>query len=129
MIGRGLRHSPHTGKTDCHIIDMVGNLSQGLTPIALLGTMPEKKEETEEEETEVGNTEHLAGGGRNQSTRDKNIDLEKVKMVDESDPFGIGSKMVAALPTLTKNAWVACKADYFALELFSEHPLAAYALN
>ena len=97
--------------------------------MAVLGTLPEKEEETEEEKTEEGNTAHFAGGGRNQSNRDENIDPEKVKMVDESDPFGIGSKMVAALPTLTKNAWVACKADYYALELFSKQPLAAYALN
>jgi ATP-dependent helicase IRC3 len=30
MIGRGLRLSPQTGKTDCLILDMVGNFERGL---------------------------------------------------------------------------------------------------
>ncbi|RPB05310.1 P-loop containing nucleoside triphosphate hydrolase protein [Choiromyces venosus 120613-1] len=42
MIGRGLRKSENTGKTDCHIIDMVTNLSHGIvTTPTLFGLDPD----------------------------------------------------------------------------------------
>lgn len=42
MIGRGLRKSENTGKTDCHIIDMVANLSHGVvTTPTLFGLDPD----------------------------------------------------------------------------------------
>ncbi|KAG0124722.1 P-loop containing nucleoside triphosphate hydrolase protein [Tuber indicum] len=42
MIGRGLRKSEGTGKTDCHIIDMVANLSRGIaTAPTLFGLDPD----------------------------------------------------------------------------------------
>ncbi|KAG0637491.1 P-loop containing nucleoside triphosphate hydrolase protein [Tuber brumale] len=42
MIGRGLRKSENTGKTDCHIIDMVANLSRGIvTTPTLFGLDPD----------------------------------------------------------------------------------------
>lgn len=42
MIGRGLRLSPHTGKTNCLLIDLVGNSSMGVvcTP-TLFGIDPD----------------------------------------------------------------------------------------
>jgi len=42
MIGRGLRKSENTGKIDCHIIDMVANLSHGVvTTPTLFGLDPD----------------------------------------------------------------------------------------
>ncbi|CUS07110.1 unnamed protein product [Tuber aestivum] len=42
MIGRGLRKSKDTGKIDCHVIDMVANLSRGIvTTPTLFGLDPD----------------------------------------------------------------------------------------
>ncbi|KAG0136473.1 P-loop containing nucleoside triphosphate hydrolase protein [Tuber indicum] len=42
MIGKGLRKTENTGKTDCHIIDMVANLSRGVvTTPSLFGLDPD----------------------------------------------------------------------------------------
>jgi len=44
MIGRGLRLSPETGKKDCLILDVVGNLKHGLVcSPSLFGLPPDTK--------------------------------------------------------------------------------------
>jgi ATP-dependent helicase IRC3 len=51
MVGRGLRLSPETGKTDCHVIDIADNLSRGLTITpTLLGLSSDEVDEVSVDE-------------------------------------------------------------------------------
>lgn len=64
QIGRGLRLSPHTGKTDCHIVDISDNLSKGImVSPTLLGLthdgLEEEKPEPREGTEDRGKLDHF----------------------------------------------------------------------
>ncbi|ORY27479.1 P-loop containing nucleoside triphosphate hydrolase protein [Naematelia encephala] len=113
MIGRGLRLSPATGKENCHIIDVVDSMSDGLlvTP-TLLGIEHEGLHESVKER-EVSTEER----------GEPNYSDIRVTYIDESDPFGINSARTSTtlpLNKITPNAWVVCGHHKFTLELLQE---------
>ncbi|ORX36359.1 P-loop containing nucleoside triphosphate hydrolase protein [Kockovaella imperatae] len=135
MIGRGLRQSPASGKSDCHIIDLVDNVSQGITASpTLLGLSQEdvagkpriqkedgeeKAEDSEEDGPQLPAPEVIPSGRK----------INKVTMVDLDDPFGIKEPGFRPLAQLSENAWVTCRYGVFVLDLFNAEYLKIEQVN
>lgn len=108
MVGRGLRLSP--GKTDCKVIDIADNISR----VGALTVEP----------TLFGlNHIHVRNADRGKAKREwgrslltqvpdkeptpvPTVKVNKIKMVDSADPFGLHAHRANILATMSKNAWV-----------------------
>lgn len=125
MIGRGLRLSPQTGKVDCLVLDLVGNIERGVvcTP-TLFGLDPsegidglsieELKMRAEEAAQARGEDDGEGGDG--------DVDPEKVTFIDYSSPRELqraltGRKGHDHIARLSPNAWVNCGGDLYVLEI------------
>ncbi|KIY45830.1 P-loop containing nucleoside triphosphate hydrolase protein [Fistulina hepatica ATCC 64428] len=116
MIGRGMRLSPDTGKTDCRIIDFVDNAARVagvITTPTLFGLDPNEvkiEDETPDSLTELGSRSRQSAG-----------DVPAPKTViykDYDNPFSFieGTSGAPHLTRLTQNAWVGCGSDVYVLE-------------
>ncbi|KAF4605167.1 hypothetical protein EYR40_003950 [Pleurotus pulmonarius] len=119
MIGRGMRLSPNTGKTDCRIIDFVDSTSRVSGVVAvptLFGLDPASvdiEDETIESMEEKAAAEKFPLG-----ITDDIPQPRSVTYTDYDDPFSLqhnasGSPHIA---TLSTNAWVGCGDDIYVLE-------------
>lgn len=123
QIGRGLRLSPETGKTDCHVIDVCDSTSTGLTVSpTLLGLSHddlelEERERIESREEGGASTQRcnamltpqdLGAISEDGDEADAANKRYAVRFVDVDDPFGVTGKepRVKALAQMTKMAWV-----------------------
>ena len=123
QIGRGLRLSPETGKEDCYIIDVVDNMSRGLSVSpTLLGLTHDMLEEEQREREErlaresgqltafVLSSKLMSEQGEATSTEnpDKPKGKYKVQFIDDSDPFGLeaGEPRRKVIAQMTHLAWV-----------------------
>ncbi|KAN0060153.1 putative ATP-dependent helicase IRC3 [Thecaphora frezii] len=131
MIGRGLRLSPKTGKKDCLILDIVGNIEKGVvcTP-TLFGLDPDEMIEDEsvealQERAEAAKAEGLdgrQGQGQGQAEEDA-LSLQsptKLVYIDYEDPFELHRAMQVRsriVETMSPNAWVDCGAQTYILDV------------
>ncbi|KAF7310867.1 DEAD-box family helicase [Mycena chlorophos] len=121
MIGRGMRLSPATGKTDCRIIDFVDSAGrvEGLvsTP-SLFGLDPDlmlSDDETPESlERRAAEADALDGVDTVSSIEDP----KSVTYKDYEDPFSFFEEASAPshITKLSRNAWVNCGGDLYILE-------------
>ncbi|RDB28788.1 putative mitochondrial ATP-dependent helicase irc3 [Hypsizygus marmoreus] len=118
MIGRGMRLSPATGKTNCRIIDFVDSTSRVAGVVStptLFGLEPGEididDESTESLEKRVA--EYFA------VDRVDNVpDPKSVTYIDHEDPFSLASNASGAphVAALSKYSWVGCGGDVYVLE-------------
>ncbi|KZO95206.1 P-loop containing nucleoside triphosphate hydrolase protein [Calocera viscosa TUFC12733] len=115
MIGRGMRLSPDTGKTDCRIIDFVDSISRvqgvvnvptlfGLDPDTIVKDDASLEEMQEEMALEKEVTEEGFGGP----------EPSFVTYIDYDDPFEL-SEDASGSPSviqLSRLAWVRCGQNY-----------------
>ena len=113
MVGRGLRLSPSTGKTDCHIVDIVDNMSSGMLVSPTLWGLshddiqPYKRPDGQASDAEMDQPSQTTAQGK----------MDKVTFIDQDDPFRIASPTRPVLAMMSKNAWVACGRDRYVLEM------------
>ncbi|ODO09276.1 hypothetical protein I350_02876 [Cryptococcus amylolentus CBS 6273] len=131
MVGRGLRLSPETGKSDCYIIDVIDGVSKtnGLvvTP-NLLGLSPEDVDVEDKREKRHTKTEDAPLGfkvERPQERSKRGVKDFKISYVDINDPFKLGSDTREVLQKVTQNAWVPCGKNRYVLELLGASTLLA----
>ncbi|KAJ7932447.1 P-loop containing nucleoside triphosphate hydrolase protein [Mycena leptocephala] len=94
MIGRGMRLSPGTGKTDCRIIDFVDSASR----VSGIVSVPTLFDETTE------SLERLAA---------ESIALDSTDDIPEPRSPGSGAPQIAKM---SRHAWVGCGGDIYVLE-------------
>ncbi|KAA1471544.1 P-loop containing nucleoside triphosphate hydrolase protein, partial [Dentipellis sp. KUC8613] len=122
IIGRGMRNSPHSGKTDCLVIDFVDTINRipgivctptlfGLNPSELVDDVPIDELEARANASEAEGT---------LSVPQADIDEPKsVTYIDYEDPFalvGHASRRSQHIAQLSRNAWVSCGDDIYVLE-------------
>jgi ATP-dependent helicase IRC3 len=123
MIGRGMRLSPSTGKSDCLIIDLVGNCSKGLicTP-TLFGLDPSEVLEdvtTEELLERRENEEPLTKPHMEMNVGDPTkltfIDFDSAKALHQA----MSSKVLFhnTAERYSSNAWVDCGGDVYVVDI------------
>ncbi|KLO17062.1 P-loop containing nucleoside triphosphate hydrolase protein [Schizopora paradoxa] len=124
MIGRGMRLSPQTGKTDCHIIDFVDSTSRipGIVSIpTLFGLDPDEAiadVSPEELEQRAEAAEKADGTSQAQQFGDDIPDPKSVTYIDYENPFAL-VKDTSGAPHITKlstYSWVGCGNDKYVLE-------------
>ncbi|TYJ54631.1 hypothetical protein B9479_004665 [Cryptococcus floricola] len=131
MVGRGLRLSPETGKSDCYIVDVVDGVSKSnglvVTP-TLLGISPEDVDVEDKREKRHTKTEDDPLDGlkveRPQERSERGVKNLKISYVDINDPFKLGFDTREVLQKVTQNAWVACGKNKYILELLGIGQLA-----
>ncbi|KAF9496149.1 P-loop containing nucleoside triphosphate hydrolase protein [Pleurotus eryngii] len=119
MIGRGMRLSPNTGKTDCRIIDFVDSTSRVSGVVAvptLFGLDPASVDIDGEADCDI--TQKAAAEKFPLGITDDIPQPRSVTYTDYDDPFSLklnasGSPHIA---TLSTNAWVGCGDDIYVLE-------------
>ncbi|EPQ29959.1 uncharacterized protein PFL1_02631 [Pseudozyma flocculosa PF-1] len=131
MIGRGLRLSPQTGKHDCLILDIVGNLQKGVvcTP-TLFGLDPDEMIDGEtvqslQERAEMADDALLGDDGQADADADDADALSiaqstTLTYIDYDDPFQLHKAMQArsrVVETMSPNAWVDCGAQTYILDV------------
>ncbi|PWN27946.1 P-loop containing nucleoside triphosphate hydrolase protein [Jaminaea rosea] len=124
MIGRGLRLSPQTGKKDCLVIDLVGNIERGVvcTP-TLFGLDPdEEMEGLSIEELKRRAEEAAAAREESEGDEDEDVDPEKVTYIDYASPRELQRALLSRkghdhIARLSPNAWVDCGGDVYILEV------------
>uniref|UniRef100_V5GI88 P-loop containing nucleoside triphosphate hydrolase protein n=2 Tax=Kalmanozyma brasiliensis (strain GHG001) TaxID=1365824 RepID=V5GI88_KALBG len=124
MIGRGLRLSPKTGKKDCLVLDIVGNIEKGVvcTP-TLFGLAADEiiEDETPEALLERSNESDLPP--TEEETGDPFATLTdptKLTYIDYDDPYQLQSAMLSrstVVETLSRNAWVDCGGSTYILDV------------
>ncbi|KAL1748461.1 P-loop containing nucleoside triphosphate hydrolase protein, partial [Schizophyllum fasciatum] len=127
MIGRGMRLSPSTGKTDCHIIDFVDTQTrvQGVvTTPTLFGLDPNEVIEDadlkslEERAAEKDGLCTTSGGADNGSVVEDVDEPTSVTYRDHENPFSTvhGASGDPHIAALSRYAWVSCGSDVYVLE-------------
>nr|ODN98589.1 DEAD box family helicase [Cryptococcus depauperatus CBS 7855] len=128
MVGRGLRLSPDTGKTDCHIIDVVDSVSSAngmIVAPTLLGLSHEEMERRESKsETSKTGTEPQPDKDLSTKTEESSntIDYE-VTFSDQDDPFQVDSNSRPIVEKISQYAWVSCGKRKYILELLGHGQL------
>ncbi|KAI0788480.1 P-loop containing nucleoside triphosphate hydrolase protein [Abortiporus biennis] len=125
MIGRGMRLSPGTGKTDCRIIDFVDSLSRvpgvvstptlfGLDPSEIVDD--QTTEELEQRADALYDADLSSASGSD--TKDNIPEPKTVTYTDHEDPFALVHEASGAphIQQMSKNAWVGCGGDVYVLE-------------
>ncbi|KAF8632559.1 hypothetical protein AX15_001769 [Amanita polypyramis BW_CC] len=118
MIGRGMRLSKETGKTDCRIIDFVDSINRVLGVVStptLFGLDPS---EIAIDDESLESLEKRAGEVVASDTRDDILKPTAITYVDYDNPFDLveGSSGAPHISTISKNAWVGCGGDVYVLE-------------
>ncbi|KIO24812.1 hypothetical protein M407DRAFT_212090, partial [Tulasnella calospora MUT 4182] len=111
IIGRGMRLSPNTGKTDCRIIDFVDSLNRvgGIVSApTLFGLEPD----------EVVNVDPETVSSSPRPITSPVPDPEFVTYTDHDDPFSLVADGAGSphLKSLSPNAWVQCSPTTWVLE-------------
>ncbi|WVR04022.1 hypothetical protein IAU60_001021 [Kwoniella sp. DSM 27419] len=119
MVGRGLRLSPETGKTDCHIIDIVDSVGRANGMLVSPTLWGLSHEEREERERVLGEGNGAAVPG----VRDQDSDYE-ITYVDQDDPFRLAPNNRPVLERTSRNSWVACGKGKYILEAMGNGYLA-----
>ncbi|THV07737.1 P-loop containing nucleoside triphosphate hydrolase protein [Dendrothele bispora CBS 962.96] len=121
MIGRGMRLSPGTGKTDCRIIDFVDSLdrvSGVVSSPTLFGLDPDEVTEDESlESMEQRATESI--GPSNSDSMDDIPEPTSITYTDYDNPFSFvqdSSGTPSHVMQLSSNAWVGCGNEIYVLE-------------
>ncbi|KAK7468850.1 putative ATP-dependent helicase IRC3 [Stygiomarasmius scandens] len=119
MIGRGMRLSPDTGKTDCRIVDFVDSLTRVSGVVSsptLFGLDPNEVAEDESMESLEQRASEIIGSS------DSMNDIPEptsVTYTDYDDPFSFvqgSSGTPAHVAQLSTNAWVGCGNEIYVLE-------------
>ncbi|KAJ7293530.1 P-loop containing nucleoside triphosphate hydrolase protein [Mycena rebaudengoi] len=118
MIGRGMRLSPDTGKTDCRIIDFVDSTSRvsGIVSVpTLFGLDPDAI--SIEDET-IESLEKRAAETIALDSTDEIPEPRSVTYKDYENPFSLVSQGSGApqIAKLSPHAWVGCGEDIYVLE-------------
>ncbi|KAF9453867.1 P-loop containing nucleoside triphosphate hydrolase protein [Macrolepiota fuliginosa MF-IS2] len=125
MIGRGMRLSPSTGKTDCRVMDFV-DVSTRLNVVSLPGLFGLDPAEIEDEEN-VGTLESKSQAKTTPSVPGFDDDLDylsdpryanaTITYIDHDNPFSLMDNGSGApnLFRLSQNAWVGCGNDIYVL--------------
>ncbi|KAJ6575059.1 P-loop containing nucleoside triphosphate hydrolase protein [Mycena capillaripes] len=120
MIGRGMRLSPDTNKTDCRIIDFVDSASRvsGIVSVSvptLFGLDPDAIS-IDDETTE--SLERLASESIALDSTDDIPEPTLVTYKDYDDPFSLVSQASGApqISKISRHAWVGCGGDVYVLE-------------
>ncbi|KXN90077.1 Putative mitochondrial ATP-dependent helicase irc3 [Leucoagaricus sp. SymC.cos] len=126
MIGRGMRLSPSTGKTDCRVMDFV-DVSSQLNVVSLpslFGLDPAELEEEENVETlqakshaKTSPTLHTGDDDTFDHLSDPRFSKLTVTYVDHEDPFSLMDNMSDApnMFRFSQNSWVWCGDDIYVL--------------
>ncbi|KAF9568440.1 P-loop containing nucleoside triphosphate hydrolase protein [Agrocybe pediades] len=123
MIGRGMRLSPNTGKTDCRIIDFVDTderLGGLVTSPTLFGLDPLKLDVDDEDASSL---EQRAAALRNPPSDILNVPRPiSVEFTDHVDPFALPALDGKAikLARLSRFAYVDCGNEIYVLELLTK---------
>ncbi|PFH54425.1 hypothetical protein AMATHDRAFT_134467 [Amanita thiersii Skay4041] len=118
MIGRGMRLSPVTDKTDCRIIDFVDSVNRVVGVVStptLFGLDP--GEISIDDET-LESLEKRAQELISLDTQDDVPAPTTVTYTDYDNPFSLveGSSGAPHISAMSKNAWVGCGKDIYVLE-------------
>lgn len=128
MIGRGLRLSPKTGKKDCLVLDIVGNIEKGVvcTP-TLFGLNADDIIEDESAEgllERAHDSEQFGTGETVEESQDpfeiSLSDPTKITYIDYDDPQQLQQAMLArstVVETMSPNAWVDCGGQTYILDV------------
>lgn len=122
MVGRGLRLSPATSKGDCHIIDIVDSMSEGLiVSPTLLGLTHDSLVNDEREEREKKDVDPDAAmqSPVNDAATLKNAQYT-VTYIDQDDPFRLGTSSRKSMAQLSQNSWVVCGDKRYILDICSQ---------
>ncbi|OWZ74655.1 DEAD box family helicase [Cryptococcus neoformans Tu401-1] len=124
MVGRGLRLSPESGKTDCHIIDLVDSVTNAngliVTPTLLGLSLDEMDVE-----------DHSRESAEKAKPQDEPETLPPVApdyditYLDQDDPFHVDASAQPVIQKVSKNAWVSCGNGKYALELIGSGTIIA----
>ncbi len=136
MLGRGLRLSPETGKTNCLVLDLVGSSVQGLacTP-TLFGIDPDQAIEDQSTDELLELAEERPAEApppeqelqHEQSAADFRVEYKDYDIFDlvNTKDGGPGAEADALtvnnVRRLSKNAWVGVGGGRFVLELLGNH--------
>ncbi|KAJ7492668.1 P-loop containing nucleoside triphosphate hydrolase protein [Mycena latifolia] len=115
MIGRGMRLSPGTGKSDCRIIDFVDSASRvsGIVSVpTLFGLDPDTVSIDDE------TTESLEKRAAELDSTDSIPEPRSVTYKDYDDPFSLVNQASGApqIAKISRHAWVGCGGDVYVLE-------------
>ncbi|TFK57061.1 P-loop containing nucleoside triphosphate hydrolase protein [Heliocybe sulcata] len=122
MIGRGMRQSPETGKTDCLVVDFVGNTSRvaGVVCVPVLfGLDPSEVVDG----ATIDELKELAADPKSRETApyDAVPTPKTVTYTDYEDPFSlVDGASGAPHITMSRNAWVGCGGDIYVLECLGQ---------
>ncbi|KAK7064266.1 DEAD-box family helicase [Favolaschia claudopus] len=118
MIGRGMRLSPATSKSDCRIIDFVDSASRvsGIMSVPTLFGLDPDAVSIDDETTE--SLEKLVADSMAFDSTEEIREPRSVTYKDYDDPFSLfgptfGSPQIVKL---SRNAWVSCGGDVYVLE-------------
>ncbi|KAJ7634254.1 P-loop containing nucleoside triphosphate hydrolase protein [Mycena polygramma] len=118
MIGRGMRLSPTTNKTDCRIIDFVDSTNRvsGIMSVPTLFGLDPDAVSIEDETTE--SLERLADKSIALDSRDEIPEPRSVTYKDYDNPFSLVNAGSAApqIARMSRHAWVGCGGDVYVLE-------------
>ncbi|WWC60024.1 uncharacterized protein I303_102587 [Kwoniella dejecticola CBS 10117] len=115
MIGRCLRPSPSTDKTDCLVIDIVDNQSE----IGSLDVIPDLWAAILEPQKEnVGMK--IPRPPLYQKNDDHAADDFKITYIEVHDPFGLNDDEINTVMKASKNAWVSCGRDHWVLTVIGK---------
>ncbi|PLW22655.1 hypothetical protein PCASD_11883 [Puccinia coronata f. sp. avenae] len=127
MIGRGLRKSSETGKTDCLLIDIFGSVERGvIVNPSLEGLDPNLIDSWSLED--LGKTSDVTSATENvleeepQQASSGLVSVNKLTYTDFDSPFRNepAYKNPGDLYRLTRYSWVACGDGIFVLELLGQ---------
>ncbi|KAF7320371.1 DEAD-box family helicase [Mycena kentingensis (nom. inval.)] len=122
MIGRGMRLSPKTGKTDCRIIDFVDSAGrvEGLVCVPTLFGLDPDTILSEDETTE--SLEKRAAAIHGVDSVDNIPPPKSISYKDYDDPFSFFEQgsTPSHITTLSRNAWISCGGDIYVLELLGK---------
>ncbi|KAL0951262.1 hypothetical protein HGRIS_007976 [Hohenbuehelia grisea] len=120
MIGRGMRLSPNTGKTDCRIIDFVDSTASVpgiVSSPTLFGLDPDKVDIQDEslENMEAHQVKLVSSASDTDNLIPK---PESVTYTDYDNPFALVEDSSGApnIIAISPNAWVGCGGDIYVLE-------------
>lgn len=124
MVGRGLRLSPESGKTDCHIIDLVDSVANAngliVTPTLLGLSLDEMDVEDHGRES----TEKAKPQDELETVPPIAPDYD-ITYLDQDDPFHVDVFAQPVIQKVSKNAWVSCGNGKYALELIGSGTIIA----
>lgn len=129
MIGRGLRLSPKTGKKDCLVLDIVGNIEKGVVCTPTLFGL--NADDIIEDEFAEGLLERSQEAESFDSTAKETAepadpfsislsDPTKITYIDYDDPYQLQQAMLSRstmVETMSPNAWVDCGGQTYILDV------------